>query len=300
MVVVKPCAPEQETQLFHLLNDARRGDSLGLYTEAEWHDWWTDPNGRGHWMAFREERPAGYMGMLLLKEFDGTSGAYCQVTVHPRERRQGVGSRLVAEAIHQARELGVSYLACCVDRKQQAVLEPFLCRWGFTAVRRTWVMLLPRDARLPEVRVPAEYRLRTLRAGDSADLAVLTDLENRVLAGGFGVTPCTVEEMNWVVGREAFRPDGCFILEGADGPVGFCRTLLTPDVGEVELLGVLPEYRRQGLGRLLLVQGARFLREHGASTIRLAVDGQNESALGLYRHTGFVPRSSRVHYRHYF
>ena len=59
--------------------------------------------------------------------------------------------------------------------------------------------------------------------------------------------------------------------------------------GWVDILGVVPEARRGGLGRALLADGLRWIESKGASEAVLGVDAQNEKALTLYQSLGFEP-----------
>jgi ribosomal protein S18 acetylase RimI-like enzyme len=56
-------------------------------------------------------------------------------------------------------------------------------------------------------------------------------------------------------------------------------------------LGVIPAYRRQGLGRAILTSVLDLLRGEGAATIRIEVQTENEQALSLYRECGFRERT---------
>ncbi len=57
--------------------------------------------------------------------------------------------------------------------------------------------------------------------------------------------------------------------------------------GWVYYLGVLPDGRRQGLGRLLMVAAEKWLRERDAPKIQLMVRDDNEQAIGFYKALGY-------------
>ena len=52
-------------------------------------------------------------------------------------------------------------------------------------------------------------------------------------------------------------------------------------------VGVLPDYRRLGIGRLLSVESIRFAREQQVQ-IKLEVHRSNEAAVSLYKKLGFL------------
>ncbi|MEU9201257.1 GNAT family N-acetyltransferase [Streptomyces sp. NPDC048332] len=69
-------------------------------------------------------------------------------------------------------------------------------------------------------------------------------------------------------------------------------------VGEVEELSVRKESRRLGLGRALLLDGLRCLREHGAETARLYTGTANpHRSYDLYEGVGFRRQNEHVRYR---
>ncbi|QTD55686.1 GNAT family acetyltransferase [Parasphingorhabdus cellanae] len=57
--------------------------------------------------------------------------------------------------------------------------------------------------------------------------------------------------------------------------------------GWVYYLGVLPDGRRQGLGRLMMAAAESWLRERGAPKIQLMVRDDNEQAIGFYKALGY-------------
>lgn len=71
-----------------------------------------------------------------------------------------------------------------------------------------------------------------------------------------------------------------------------------PTAGEVEELSVRSASRRLGLGRALLLDGLRCLREHGAETARLYTGTANpHRSYDLYESVGFRRRNEHVRYR---
>ena len=70
-------------------------------------------------------------------------------------------------------------------------------------------------------------------------------------------------------------------------------------VGYIHSLGVVPEHRRHGQGRALLLTGMRWLRDNGQGAIELGVMGDNALALPLYRSVGYAPNRQGTDYRLY-
>jgi ribosomal protein S18 acetylase RimI-like enzyme len=58
--------------------------------------------------------------------------------------------------------------------------------------------------------------------------------------------------------------------------------------GWISYLGVAPEQRRKGLGRCLLAEAERLLRESGCPKINLQVRTSNVEAVAFYERVGFT------------
>ncbi len=85
-----------------------------------------------------------------------------------------------------------------------------------------------------------------------------------------------------------------------DKPVGFVFGDTRPkwysgyDCGWLISIFVLPEYRRQGIGRRLIVEFFEKVRELGLKKVCIAVEFTNEETLAFLREMGFK-RSRFVH-----
>ena len=89
-------------------------------------------------------------------------------------------------------------------------------------------------------------------------------------------------------------PDhGVFVLEDAGRVVGFLWIVLYVShwtrerYGYVNNVYVLADYRRRGLGRVLLEHTDRFLQERGVREARLTVTASNSAAVNLYEQAGY-------------
>lgn len=77
---------------------------------------------------------------------------------------------------------------------------------------------------------------------------------------------------------------------------GFVAIMQLPPEVEILRLGVVPEYRRQGLGSQLLLLLQAYGREAHCRTCWLEVHEANQAAQALYQCNGFVPTGRRKHY----
>ena len=91
--------------------------------------------------------------------------------------------------------------------------------------------------------------------------------------------------------RDGDRPVGyglAYAMPAADG--WLADTWVTGErVGEIESLGVLPEYRGRGLGTRLLRELEDRLREQGVTDLVLGVLPGNTDARRLYERLGYRP-----------
>lgn len=76
----------------------------------------------------------------------------------------------------------------------------------------------------------------------------------------------------------------------AENPNGDCR-------GQVEPLGVHPEYRRLGLGQAILSEGLKRLQSGGAKQIYVQTDNYRDAAFKLYESSGFRVIKNILMYR---
>lgn len=79
-------------------------------------------------------------------------------------------------------------------------------------------------------------------------------------------------------------------------PVGFIICWIIEDVCDLLSVGVLPEFRREGLGQFLLDYGIATARDMGAKRMILEVNITNEAAIMLYEHNGFMRDGIRKAY----
>jgi ribosomal protein S18 acetylase RimI-like enzyme len=95
----------------------------------------------------------------------------------------------------------------------------------------------------------------------------------------------------------ARRARSRFVARRDGRPVGWVAgRLLASGRGWVDTLAVAAGERRRGLGRALLLHAATDLQTAGARGLSLAVQAENETALGLYRSVGLeVEREWRIY-----
>ncbi len=88
-----------------------------------------------------------------------------------------------------------------------------------------------------------------------------------------------------------------WLVEEQDGKVaGYVGSQSVPPEADVMNLAVAPDCRKQGLGKALMQELMRRLRENGMESLSLEVRESNSSALALYTKLGFRQVGKRPRY----
>lgn len=238
-------------------------------------------------------------GETLIAEEDGAILGYWarrfdDLRVHPAHRRRGHGRALFAAALARTAARAETAISLHVPTHLPASVA-FAEAVGLAYRSSLWQFRLPARTAVPEPVIPDDLALRHWT--DDIDVEAFVAFANAAWEGhptALGVTP---ELARLVAELPDFDPGGiCLVSEATtpDRPIGFAkvevrRSLAGPPTGWIGQIGVLPEARGRGLGRMLLRWSVSYLRRHGAADIELAVEAENELALGLYLRTGFEP-----------
>ena len=78
--------------------------------------------------------------------------------------------------------------------------------------------------------------------------------------------------------------------------VAYACASISFEEGEILRIGVLPAYRRQGIGKQVLMRILTHLQALGAEKVFLEVRASNEAAQGLYGKMGFAIIGTRKGY----
>ena len=88
----------------------------------------------------------------------------------------------------------------------------------------------------------------------------------------------------------------CFVAEKNGDIVGYVGFLHVLDEGHIFNVAVLPEYRRQGIGDLLVKKVVEHSVNSFINYLYLEVRESNGSAIAMYEKHGFVPVGHRNNY----
>ena len=143
--------------------------------------------------------------------------------------------------------------------------------------------------RTPEV--PAGHSLRNYEDGDRTMIEQLlaeTYVDTLDCPGLVGLRRMK-DIVDGHMNSGIFKPEWWTILYQKNVPTGACLINGARDGKTAELvyLGITPQMRGKGLGRLLLDSALLTIAESTTKTVVLAVDESNEPALAMYRSAGF-------------
>lgn len=98
----------------------------------------------------------------------------------------------------------------------------------------------------------------------------------------------------------AGKPAGWWLLRAGDEPAGvLILTAMSEDAAwDLSYIGVVPEHRRRGIGRVAVCHALQTAQVGGAVQMLLAVDVRNEPARHLYASLGFTQTELRDVYLH--
>ena len=192
---------------------------------------------------------------------------------------------LIRRSVDRARELGAKVAHICVasDSSRAKMLEAE----GFSHVRVYWDMVWSQD-RLQDQDVPSGFSVRSYQPGDTASL---TAAQNSACEGSWGFCPNTVDQIEYRSQMPNTSNQGIIILNNGDKTAGYCWTCLSPMQenvrGVIGMIGVVPDYRGQGISRTILLASMEHLKSLDVADIGLQVDGSNTPATRLYTSVGF-------------
>ncbi len=293
----EPARPEERAAALRLLfrdltseeRERRVGSALGLIDSGE-----LDPEG-----LFVERGPAGLAGVLVCLPVPGASALFWPPRSVDDADAQAREDRLLQRGLRRARDRGAK-LAQSLLSPEEAPMAASLERNGFRHVTRLWY--LAHDLELPAARPATPFRLDYLPYREDRP----SEFHRTLLRTYEGTLDCpevsgvrTIEEV--IAGHRAqgrFDPDRWWLARDGGRPAGVLLLTEAPESGAVDVsyVGVVPEARRRGFGRALLLKALFEAKAGGAGRVTLSVDARNDPALHLYRGLGFAPYDRREVY----
>jgi mycothiol synthase len=229
--------------------------------------------------------------------------------IHPEAESATVAGDLLRRALARAQSLlaergrtrGILQARC--GKGDTGARDAFAAA-GLAYARDLVTMLRPSLADIAEPAFPDRIVVRGYRAGDEG---AWVNAFNAAFAGHWGGF-MGMSGARWAHERAetAFDPAISLVAWDGDQLAGFCHCRIDHElnalrgrpVGMIRYVGVVPEWRRQGLGAALTLAGLRTLRDAGMASVVLGVDAENVTgARRLYERFGFKVVDEQVMYR---
>jgi len=167
------------------------------------------------------------------------------------------------------------------------VMDEHLRQRGFLRAKEDVSMLRSFEDDIPSPTLPPGYCMRGC-LGEA-------ELEQRARAqyGSFGNTAPFeryVERWQRFMRSPVYQPELDVVAAAPDGQIGaFCITWLDPvsKAGNFEPVGTHPDFQRKGLGKAVMLEALRRLKEHGMTRAIVCTAETNTPAVRLYESVGF-------------
>jgi len=187
------------------------------------------------------------------------------------------------------------------DRPERVAL---LENCGFERDRYFFRMARTLTQPIPDPQFPKGFSLRPVRR---EEVPQWVEMFNQTFIDHWNHRDLTAAEIDCELEKSYYRPELNLVAIAPDGTfAAFCCCFIFPEQndrngrndGWVGILGTQRRFRRQGLGRAMLLGGLRCLRNAGVDTAKLGVDADNPSgALELYKSVGFHRVRTNIFYR---
>lgn len=236
-------------------------------------------------------REAGLIGYVSVFPEPEIGRALLNGLVHPEQRRRGIATHLYEHARQHAIKNRVEVAQICIAETNRAA-KNLMQRLGLQFIRRFIGMEMKLTSHHLQNITPGDYTIRHLRPHE---VQALTDIQNRSFAEAWGFNPNTREEIAYRINLSTCTAEDILMAFRDERPIGYCwtRRLIAEDgpagktKGEIHMLGVDPDFRKQGVGRNVLLAGLSHLKSRGINHIELTTDAEDPVAGRLYESIGF-------------
>ncbi len=322
-ITIRNHRPGDTPNLVKLINEADAIDRLERSTTLEEleHEmsWPNYDAGSDCFLAWAGDELVGYAELFLRQASSGgetrfaseENKVYTWGLVHPAWRRRGLGRRLMGLLYQRATDRlsevdgGPIYFqaeARDVESGRIALFEGF----GMARVRYAINMARRINGELPSVEMPTGYRLRTF--DPERDARRVWEVQNLAFQDHWGYSEFPLHEFRHVLEGPHFRPELWLLAIDSTSDrvvgLGLCQIdtqwieTTGRQEGTIDVLAVLREHRRRGLGTALLFQCLHTLNAGGMEWAQLGADAENlTGAVRLYQRAGFSIRKNYITFR---
>jgi mycothiol synthase len=247
-------------------------------------------------------------GLFIVRGETGLRGALlclpvpgCTALLWPpgvvKDRTPELQDALLRDARVWLSRRGVKLVQTLLAPEESFLADPLL-RNGFSAVTRLWYMRHPLNLPVHFLNTPARLDYQTYDGNSLFEQTLLRTYEGTLDCPEVNGVRSIDEVLEGHRAQGAHEPERWWLVRNGSGPVGILMMTEMPENGdwEVAYMGVVPEARRHGFGREMLLYALCEARAADAPSVTLSVDARNQPAWNLYRSLGFEPYDQRVVY----
>ena len=284
MTVIRPAREEDVEPAAEMLNEhSRQLHGTDDMTSADLLMFWTSPD-----VELGQD-------VLLAESAGGRLGGYADLGVHGDAVWLDVRGTDPATLPALLEAIEQRAITKDPDKKlwgypsaDDAPLIELFERTGYRRKRHSFRMRIDLDGDQAGLEWPDGASVRTMREGEErrvyeAQMASFAD------TWMFAPDPYDVW-LHWMVEEQSFDPSLWFIAEQQGEVAGIILSRAPenePGLGWVRILGVLPAFRRRGLGQALLRQAFAEFARRGFTAVGLGVDAENPTgAVRVYERAG--------------
>ena len=227
------------------------------------------------------------IGILSISEEKQIYRAIADIKILKQYKNQVIQSKIIIKALELVKNSPIRVLHIQVNQNDK-LMQFSLKQNKFTKIKTYLNMelnkLFDNNAKLPEGFHFSDFILNS----NEKDLTLL---QNKIFKNSWGFCPNTIEEVSYRINMHNTNPKGIIIITNNYEYVGYNWTTLENNFGKISMTGVHPEFRTIGLGKILVIQGVKYLLDKKYSTVKLEVDSLNSKAIHLYNKIGFEKKS---------
>ncbi|TXC91816.1 GNAT family N-acetyltransferase [Metabacillus litoralis] len=233
-------------------------------------------------MFYDDKTLIGYIGICQF------SGEALEVNglVHPHYRRMGVFNRLFSLVKDEWHKRKIQDMLLLSDHNSFSGIE-FIKQTSAQYDNSEYEMFLKKEL----IKNEFESDVLTFRKATNKDALEIARQNAIYFDMILDATDLISPE------EEARRGVDIYIVELGEEVVGKVQIGVDDGIGGIYGLGVLPQYRRKGFGKEIILKAVNKLKEKQVKEIMLQVAVKNKTALNLYKSCGFVEQSKMDYYK---
>ncbi len=223
------------------------------------------------------------------------------IQIHPEYRRQRIGSKILNYFLQNGLDQSGVDIYCRIFNFRPYSIA-FARHHGFK-YDHSWVkMQFKNTSRTYPTHIPMGFKVRALNIKN--ELEIWAQLQNQIFVDSPHYERVSAKSLKSLIRNISFDPNLVIVGEVRNIPIGMCIgwSVQASKCGakektlQIQGMGVLPKYRRQGYATTLLLElmNRGFLK--GNSKSELLVMSTNDAALNMYNKIGFIEKSRHLWY----